>query len=118
LTSTVSFTGLAEGLDLAPLERALFGNSDGFGPARRIQRTTPDPPFTGFVAQTGVVMDLPSVLAVAAGINQEAVRIVDAVASQIDQGTIPLWKRFISRWGPHGDGTAEQNWDARHALTC
>ena len=70
------------------------------------------------VMKTGVVMDLRSALAVAGDINREAVRIVDVVGSQIDQGTIPHWKRFISQWGSHGEGTAEQNRDTRHALTC
>ena len=59
--------------------------------------------------KTGVVMDLLSALHVAADINLETARIMEVLASQLDQGTIPIWTKFIAEWGPHGEGTAEQN---------
>jgi hypothetical protein len=61
------------------------------------------------VRKTGVMMDLLSALRAAAEINLEATRIMEVVASQIEQGTMPVWRTFISDWGPHGNGTAEQN---------
>jgi hypothetical protein len=61
------------------------------------------------VTQTGVVMDLLAALQVAAEINLETTRIMAVLASQVEQGTLPVWKQFIAEWGPHGDGTAEQN---------
>jgi hypothetical protein len=62
-------------------------------------------------------LDLRSALAVAADINLEAVRIMDVVGRQLEQslahpfeqGTLPVWKRMISEWGPHGEGKADQN---------
>src|SRR5687767_2224363 len=46
-----TFTGPAERPDPTPLDRALLGDGDAFGLARRIEGATPDPPFTGFVSQ-------------------------------------------------------------------
>ena len=48
---TCTFTGAAERPDPAPRDRALLGDGDALGLARRIKRAAPDSPFTGFVAQ-------------------------------------------------------------------
>jgi hypothetical protein len=61
------------------------------------------------VRKTGVTMDVLSALRVAADINLEATRMMEVTASQVEQGTILVWKQMISEWGPHGERTAEQN---------
>jgi hypothetical protein len=63
------------------------------------------------VRKTGVVMDFLSALRVAAEINLEleAVRTSEVVASQIEQGTVPVWRQFISDWGSHGEDVADKN---------
>jgi hypothetical protein len=59
--------------------------------------------------KTGVVMDVFSALRAAADINLEIARITEVVAAQVEDGTIPVWKQLLSEWGPHGEGTAENN---------
>jgi hypothetical protein len=61
------------------------------------------------VRKTGVVMDLVSALRAAADINLEATRIMDVMATQMEQGTIPLWKQFISEWEPPDEDVADKN---------
>ena len=57
----------------------------------------------------GVAMPFVDALRVASEINAEAARMLEVVVSQMEQGTIPLFERLIAEWGPHGEGTAEQN---------
>jgi hypothetical protein len=59
--------------------------------------------------KTGVVMDLVSALRAAADINLEATRIMEVVVTQMEQGTIPMWKQFVSEWEPPGDDAADKN---------
>jgi len=56
-----------------------------------------------------VVMDVMSALEVASDINNEAVRLFELMAGELQQGTTPMWKRLFGGWGPHGEGTAEKN---------
>jgi hypothetical protein len=57
----------------------------------------------------GVVMDVMSALEVASDINNEAVRLFELMAGELQHGTTPMWKRLFGGWGPHGEGTAEKN---------
>jgi hypothetical protein len=57
----------------------------------------------------GVMMPLIEALQVAADINLEVARLLDVVAHQMADGTIPEFERRIAEWGLHGEGTAEQN---------
>jgi hypothetical protein len=57
----------------------------------------------------GVVMDVMSALEVASDINNEAVRLFELMAGELQQGTTPMWKRLFGGWGPRGEGTAEKN---------
>jgi hypothetical protein len=45
----------------------------------------------------------------AADITREIARITEVVASQVEDGTVPVWKQLLSERGPHGEGTAEKN---------
>ena len=61
------------------------------------------------VMKPGVVMDGFSTLGTAADITIEIARITEVVASQVEDGTVPVWKQLISERGPHGEGTAKNN---------
>ena len=61
------------------------------------------------VTKQGVVVPLLQALEIAADINLEAARIMRLIADQMTDGTLPEFERRIAEWGPHGEGTAEQN---------
>ena len=61
------------------------------------------------VMKTGVVMDGFSTLGTAADITLEIARITEVVASQVEDGTVPVWKQLLSERGPHGEVTAKNN---------
>jgi hypothetical protein len=54
----------------------------------------------------GVMMPLIEALQVAADINLEVARLLNVVADQMANGTIPEFERRVAEWGPHGEGTA------------
>jgi hypothetical protein len=33
----------------------------------------------------------------------------ESLGTAFEQGTLPVWKRLITDWGAHGEGTADQN---------
>jgi hypothetical protein len=57
----------------------------------------------------GVVLPFIAALQVAADINLEIARIMEVIADQVADGTFVAYQRLKSEWGPHGEGTAEQN---------
>ena len=61
------------------------------------------------VTKQGIVVPLFQALEIAADINLEAARIMRLIADQMTDGTLPAFERRKVEWGPHGEGTAEQN---------
>lgn len=56
----------------------------------------------------GVVMDIASALRAASDINREVARVIEQVAEQIEDGTVPVWEgNPLER--RHGQGAADLN---------
>ena len=61
------------------------------------------------VTRQGVLVPFPEILTLGADINLELARICEVLGARMDQGTLPVWERSRSKWGPHGEGKAEHN---------
>jgi hypothetical protein len=60
-------------------------------------------------AKDGLTIPWLDALKVAADINEQVRFAVEGFLSQVQDGTIPEFERRLNEWGPHGEGTAEQN---------
>ena len=61
------------------------------------------------VTRQGLLVPFPEILTLGADINLELARICEVLGARMDQGTLPVWERITSTWGPHGEGKAEHN---------
>ena len=71
------------------------------------------------VKATSVTLTIPMLdaLKIAANINHQLVYAFEGVLKRFDAGTLPEFERLISEWGPHGEGTAEQNLRDRASIS-
>ena len=60
-------------------------------------------------AKNGLTVPWTEALRVAANINQQIFYALEGFVQQVNEGTIPEFDRLTDQWGPHGEGTAEQN---------
>ena len=60
-------------------------------------------------ATDGLTIPWMDALRVASQINQQVIYAVEGLLTQVQDGTIAEFERRLNDWGPHGEGTADQN---------
>jgi hypothetical protein len=58
---------------------------------------------------TGLTIPWLLAMKVPSQINEQLLYAIEGVLIETRDGTVPEFERLIDEWGPHGEGTAEQN---------